>query len=100
VNPEPETQRADVAREWPLGHLAVALSELLTREFEQIAADRADHAAGEQACPLGQSAEAAHRISRLCRQLRDQLERFERFDRMCLEAEVDREQTESDDLPF
>lgn len=100
MNQEPEIQRADVARESPLGHLTFALSELLTREFEQIAAERADHAAGEQACPLGQSAEAAHRISCLCRQLRDQLERFERFDRMCLEAEIDREQTASDDLPF
>lgn len=100
MNQGPETQHAEPAREWPLGHLTFALSELLAREFEQIAAERADHAAGEQACPLGQSAEAAHRISRLCRQLRDQLERFGRFDRMCLEAEVDREQTESDDLPF
>ena len=43
----------------------------------------------EQACPLGQSAEAAHQLTLLCRQMREQLERYERFDRMCRETETD-----------
>jgi hypothetical protein len=99
VNQPSQIQPAEPTRERLLGRLAIALSEVLVREFEEIVVERADHAAAPEACPLGQSAEAAQRISLLCRQLRIQAERFERFDRMCDEAEVDR-QPEPDDLPF
>jgi hypothetical protein len=86
-----------------LTNLVLAISALLAQEFEEIAVERSVHADSMQACPLGQSAEAAERIHILCRRLRTQAERFERFDRMCAEAEADRQAvagTGEDDLPF
>ena len=94
---------ADLPRECLLGRMAIAVADLLTHDFEEILLERADHAAGDQACPLGQSAEAARRITVLCRQLCAQIERFERFDRMCREAEADQARTNEktgNDLPF
>ena len=94
---------ADLPRECLLGRMAIAVAGLLAHDFEEILLERADHAAGDQACPLGQSAEAARRITVLCRQLCSQIQRFERFDRMCREAETDqaREDEEAgNDLPF
>jgi len=94
---------ADQPRERLLGRMAIAVADLLAHDFEEILLERADHAAGDRACPLGQSAEAAHRITVLCRQLRTQIERFERFNRMCREAEADQvcQDGEVDnDLPF
>ncbi len=99
----PTIEAADPPRECLLGRVVIAVADLLAHDFEVILVERADHAAGEQACPLGQSAEAAHRITTLCRQLREQLKRYERFDRMCRDAEADqaRENTEpTRDLPF
>ena len=94
---------ADLPRECLLGRMAIAVADLLAHDFEEILLERADHAAGDQACPLGQSAEAARRITVLCRQLRAQIERFERFDRMCREAEADQvcqDEEVANDLPF
>jgi hypothetical protein len=99
----PTVEPADQSRECLLGRVVIAVADLLAHDFEDILLERADHAAGEQACPLGQSAEAAHRITTLCRQLREQLNRYERFDRMCREAQADQahENTEpANDLPF
>lgn len=99
----PTVEPADQPRECLLGHVVIALADLLAHDFEQILHERADHAATEQACPLGQSAEAAHQITLLCRQLREQLTRYERFDRMCREAQADQVRqntTPDDDLPF
>ena len=94
---------ADLPRECLLGRMAIAAADLLAHDFEEILLERADHAAGDQACPLGQSAEAAYRITVLCRQLRVQIERYERFDRMCREAEADQvcqDEEVANDLPF
>jgi hypothetical protein len=97
------TEPDDRPRELLLGRMAIALADLLAHDFEEILIERADHAAGDQVCPLGRTAEAAKRISVLCRQLRVQIQRYERFDRMCREAEADqaREDREAaNDLPF
>jgi hypothetical protein len=88
-------------RDLLLGRMASTMVEFLVHEFEEILLERSDHAAGERACPLGQSAEAAHRITALCQRLRTQLERYERFAHMCREAEADREDDPgTHDLPF
>jgi hypothetical protein len=103
MTPTPTLDVADPPRECLLGRVVIALTDLLAHDFEDVMLERAEHAAGEQACPLGQSAEAAHRITTLCRQLREQLNRYERFDRMCREAEADqvRQKTKpAADLPF
>ena len=103
MNKTPVRETADEPRELLLGHVTIAVTDLLAHDFEEIMLERADHAAGDQACPLGQSAETAHRITALCRQLRAQIERFERFDRMCWEAEADRVREDGQaghDLPF
>ena len=97
------SEPADEPRERLLGDMALAVANLLAHDFEEILLERAEHAAGEEACPRGQSAEAAHRITTLCRQLRVQVARYERFDRMCRDAEADRrreDETDSSDLPF
>jgi len=94
---------AEQRREQLLAQLVTTLSQFLAGEIEELVTERADHAAGERACPVGQSAEAAQRIAWLCRQLQTQVERFERFNRMCYEAEADRAcnaGTEENDLPF
>ena len=94
---------AEQVREQLLARLITTLSQFLACELEDLVTDRADHAAGERACPVGQSAEAAQRIACLCRQLQTQVERFERFNRMSYEAEADRARDvdeAEDDLPF
>jgi len=99
----PTVEAADRPRECLLGRVVIAVADLLAHDFEDILLERADHAATEQACPLGQSAEAAHQLTLLCRQMREQLIRYERFDRMCREAEADQVRentTPADDLPF
>jgi len=99
----PIIEAADQPREYLLGHVVIAFADLLAHDFEESLLERADHAAGEKACPLGQSAEAAHRITTLCRQLQVQVARYERFDRMCRDAEADRrggDEADSGDLPF
>ena len=103
MNKTPVRETAAEPRERLLGDMALAVANLLAHDFEEIVLERADHAAGEETCPLGQSAEAAHRITTLCRQLRVQVARYERFDRMCRDAEADRrrqDETDSRDLPF
>jgi len=99
----PAAQPAEPPHDRLLTKVLIAVSELLAREFEEIGLERSVHADSTQACPLGQSAEAAEQISSLCRRLRAQAERFQRFDRMCDEAEADRllqAEAEEDDLPF
>jgi hypothetical protein len=94
---------AEQLREHLLGRLVTTLSQFLACELEDLVTDRADHAVGERACPLGQSAEAAQRIAWHCRQLQTQVARFERFNRMTYEAEADRARntgTGESDLPF
>lgn len=94
---------AERRREQLLAQLVTTLSQFLAGEIEELVTERADHAAGERACPVGQSAEAAQRIAWLCRQLQTQAERFERFNRMSYEAEADRARytgTGENDLPF
>jgi hypothetical protein len=86
-----------------LTELLIALSELLARDFEEIALERSVHADSTQPCPLGQSAEPAEQIATLCRRLRTQATRFQRFDRMCDEAQADRlrqAEAEQHDPPF
>ena len=99
----PIIEPADEPRERLLGRMAIAVADLLAHDFEETLLERADHTATDQVCPLGQSAEAASRITALCRQLRAQIQRYERFDRMCREAEADQECEEGqagNDLPF
>ena len=99
----PRIDPADPPRENLLGRMAIAVVDLLAHDFEEILLERADHAAGDQICPLGQSAEAASRITALCRQLHAQIERYERFDRMCRNAKADQIGEDSEpahDLPF
>ncbi len=90
-------------REHLLGRMAIAVVDLLAHDFEEILLERVDHAAGDQVCPLGQTAEAAQRITVLCRQLRVQIRRYKRFDRMCREAKADQAREDGEaanDLPF
>ncbi|MFC1573218.1 hypothetical protein ACFL6M_06425 [Candidatus Eisenbacteria bacterium] len=94
---------ADRPREDLLGRMAIAVVDLLAHDFDEILLERADHAARDQVCPLGQSAEAAGRITALCRELRAQIQRYERFDRMCRDAEDDRVREDGEaanNLPF
>ena len=98
---------AEQVREQLLARLVTTLSQFLACELEDLVTDRADHAADEHACSVGQSAEAAQRIAWLCRQLQTQVERFERFNRMSYEAQADRRRDLAeadtqgeDDLPF
>ncbi len=49
---------AEQLREQLLGRLVTTLSQFLACELENLVTDRADHADGERACPVGQSAEA------------------------------------------
>jgi len=105
MNPTCEILATEHLREQLLAQLVATLSRFLACEIEDLVTDRADHAAGECACPVGQSAEAAQRIAWLCRQLQTQVERFERFNRMVHEAQVDRMRDQDhakdhDDLPF
>jgi hypothetical protein len=99
----PRIEPADQPSEDLLGRMAIAVVDLLAHDFEEILLERADHAARDQVCPLGQSAEAAQRITALCRELRAQIQRYERFDRMCRDAEADRvgeDRKSANDLPF
>jgi hypothetical protein len=94
---------AERPREHLLGRMAIAVVDLVAHDFGEILLERADHAASDQACPLGQTAEAAQRITVLCRELCAQIQRYERFDRMCREAEADQAREDGDaanDLPF
>ncbi len=103
MNPIDPILAAEQRRERLLVRLVTTLSQFLACEIEDLVADRADHAAGERACPLGQSAEAAQRITHLCRELQTQVARFERFNRMSYEAEADRARDaddREDELPF
>lgn len=103
MNPIDPILAAEQLREQLLARLVTTLSQFLACQIEDLVTDRADHAAGERACPVGQSAEAAQRIAWHCRQLQTQVQRFERFNRMNYEAEADRAREADageDDLPF
>jgi hypothetical protein len=101
----PNTDPVDEPREFLLARLAGAVVDLLAHEFEEIECERAGHADGDPRCPVGQSAEVAHRIGALCRRLGEQLQVYERCEHLCRQAQAqherqERELTPSDGLPF